>query len=164
LNQAYQTVVFKDKYKYYNFNSSWSYEIKLDDSSWDRIQMVSVDNKDNIRGYLSASIARMANKIDSIGAINFYDVNVTFAKDFYQFLTQLFEVHNFNKIEWTVVIGNPAEKLYDKIVNKFGGSVVGIRHESTRLYDGTICDVKDYEILKRDYERHKNEKENKMSH
>lgn len=117
--------------------------------------MVSVDKSNNVIGFLSAEIYRMVNKVSSIGAINFYNTNVVFSRDFYKFLTELFDVHNFNKIEWEVSMGNPAERMYDKIINKFGGRVVGIRHEAVKLHDGIVCDVKEYEIFKRDYEKHK---------
>ena len=162
----WQSIVFKDKYKFYNLGNYWSYEIKLDDGSWDKIQMVSVDKNDNVVGYVCASIDRSMNKVSGMGAINFYGVNVTFAKDFYKFLTDLFEVHNFFKIEWIVVVGNPAEAIYDKIIDKYHGRVVGISHESTTLEDGKYYDVKEYEIFKRDYDKYKTrkaQKEDKLS-
>lgn len=111
--------------------------------------MVSVDKNDNILGYFSVCIERPANKVNSIGAINFGKLNITF-KDFYKFLDSLFIVHNFNKVEWCVVIGNPAEKMYDKIIkSKYHGKVVGINHESTILEDGKLYDVKEYELFKK---------------
>lgn len=151
LNKVWQSIVYQDKYKYYNNGNYWYYKIELNDSSWEKIQMVSVDKNDNIIGYLTASICRPCNLVSGIGAINFCDLNLTFSKDFYTFLMELFTKHNFNKIEWSVVIGNPAEKMYDKIIDKYGGRVVGIRHESTVLQDGTYCDEKEYELFKRDY-------------
>lgn len=123
--------------------------------SWNKLQFVSIDKNDNVIGYLTAYLERSMDKVTGIAAINFKDVNVTFSKDFYKFLTDLFDIHKFNKIEWQVVIGNPAEKMYDKIINKYGGRVVGIEHESTKFDDGKYYDVKEYEILRRDYEHHK---------
>jgi len=155
LNKAYQQIIFKDKYKYFNLSNYWNYEMELDKDSWNSVQMVSVDKNDNILGYLSASFSRPANKVSSIGVMNFHDMNITFSKDFYEFLNSLFLTYDFHKIEWSVVIGNPAEKMYDKIINKYGGRVVGVYKESTRLQDGKYYDVKDYEIFKRDYERNK---------
>lgn len=113
--------------------------------------MVSVDKNDNILGYLSCQCDRSVNKISSIGAINFYELNCIFSKDFYTYLSNIFIKHNFNKIEWCVVIGNPAEKMYDKLVQKYNGRIVGINHESTKLEDGRLCDVKEYELFQRDY-------------
>jgi hypothetical protein len=113
--------------------------------------MVSVDKDDKIIGYFSAGISRQTNNVTNIGAINFYNLNLIFSKDFYIFLTELFTKYNFNKIEWRVVIGNPAEKIYDKIIQKYGGRVVGTKHETTVLQDGTYCDEKEYELFKKDY-------------
>lgn len=151
LNQAWQEIVFKEKYQFYNFDSYWNYKIALDEHSWNKIQMVSVDKNDNILGYLSASINRDVGKASSIGIINFGEINITFSRDLYTFLTDLFTKHHLNKIEWSVVIGNPAELMYDKIVEKYGGRVVGVWKESTRTADGTLRDVKDYELFRTNY-------------
>lgn len=58
LNQAWQSVVFQDKYQFYNFGSYWNYEVNLDKDSYNKIQMVSVDKNDKILGYLSATSAK----------------------------------------------------------------------------------------------------------
>ena len=81
--------------------------------------MVSVDNQDNVIGFLRASIIRTSEKVSSLGIINFYDKNLTFSRDLYQFLKELFEKYNFRKIEFNVVIGNPIEKMYDKYIDKY---------------------------------------------
>ncbi|PYG88484.1 hypothetical protein LY28_01333 [Ruminiclostridium sufflavum DSM 19573] len=152
LNHVWQSIAFKDKYQFYSGDIWWSYKVELDSSSWDNIQMVSVGNNDNILGYFGAHIDRQSNKVSSIGAINFGNVNVTFSKDFYQFLYELFTKHKFRKIEWYVIVGNPAEKLYDRIISKYGGRVVGIKKEATMMADGTLRDEKEYEIFKCDFE------------
>jgi hypothetical protein len=152
LNKVWQSIIFKEKYQFYNYDNSWIYKIDLDDNSLDKLQMVSVDAEDNVIGLLEANIDRYTYKISGIGAINFGDVNITFSKDFYQFLSELFTKHKFRKIEWRVVVGNPAESLYDKIIARYGGRVVGIRHETTITADGTLRDEKEYEIFKCDYD------------
>ena len=155
LQSAYNTIVFTDKYKYFNFSNYWDYTIKLSENSWDNIEMVSVDKNNNVIGYLRAGISRDSDKISSLGILNFYDKNITFSRDLYQFLSNLFNKYNFRKIEFIVVIGNPAEHMYDRIMEKYGGRVVGIKKESTKLVDGKYYDVKLYEIFKEDFERSK---------
>ena len=115
------------------------------------MQMVSVDKDNNVVGYLCAYTDRQSNKVSGIAAINFYDLSITFSKDFYIFLSDLFTKYNFNKIEWRVVIGNPAEKMYDRIVSKYGGNIIGIQRQSTMLQDRTLCDEKFYELFREDY-------------
>ena len=41
--------------------------------------------------------------------------------------------------------------MYDKYIKKYGGSITGISERSVILYDGTITDMKSYEIRKEDY-------------
>lgn len=155
LQQVYNTVIFQDKYKFYNYDNYWSYELKLNNDSWSNIEMVSVDHNDNIRGFFRANISRESNKILSLAVMNFYDKNVTFSKDFYHFLKDLFDKYNFRKIEFNVVVGNPAEKLYDRIMIKYGGSIIGTKKKSTKLVDGKYYDVKLYEIFKDNWDINK---------
>jgi hypothetical protein len=152
LQEVYNSIIFKDKYKYYNFNNYWEYEVKLSTDSWNNIEMVSIDKNGNVIGFLKANIERSTEKVSSLGVINFYDKNIVFSRDLYQFLVDLFNTYNFRKIEWTVVIGNKAEYMYDRIVNKYGGRVVGVKRCSTKLIDGKYYDVKLYEIFKEDWE------------
>jgi len=151
LQTAYSNVVFQDKYKFYNYDNYWNYTLKLSENSWDDIVMVSVDNENNVRGYLGAGISRTSDKISSLGIMNFYEPNIIFSKDLYQFLKDLFEKYNFRKIEFSVVIGNPIEKMYDKYINKYNGNIIGIKKATTKLQDGKYYDVKHYEIFKEDY-------------
>jgi hypothetical protein len=141
-----------ERYKYYEFDSSISFNITTDDSSWFKIQLVSVDQNNNLIGYFSAGINRHTYHVDSLGIINFTPkTNLIFAKDLKQFFLDLFNKYNFNKINFMVVIGNPAEQMYDKLVSNYGGRIVGIRKNDTKLWDGKLYDVKLYEILKEDF-------------
>lgn len=150
LQQLFNNIIFQEKYKYYNFNNYWNYNFELCENSWDRIEMVSVDEENYVRGFLSASINRIADSVSSLGIINFYDVNIVFAKDLYQFIKDLFLKFNFRKIEFTVVVGNPIEKMYDKYIQKYNGRIVGIKKQSTKLQDNKYYDVKMYEIFRDD--------------
>jgi len=152
LQIAYNKIILTDKYKYFNFTNYWDYAIKLSENSWNEIEAVSVDRDDNVIGFFRAGISRESDKVSSLGIINFYDKNVTFSRDLYVFLTDLFNKFNFRKIEFTVVIGNPAEVMYDRIMDKYGGNIVGIKKKSTKLVDGLYYDVKMYEIFKDDFD------------
>lgn len=160
LNIEFQKIVYKDKYKFYNSDNYWNYNLKPSEDSWNDIELVSVDEQDNVIGYFRAGISRTSDKISSLGIINFYNTNMVFSKDLYQFLIDLFEKYNFRKIEFTVVIGNPIEKMYDKYTKKYGGSIIGVKRASTKLHDGKYYDVKYYEIFREDYLRCKNNNSN----
>jgi len=151
INRAWQSIAFNPKYQYYNASDWWSYTVEIANNSWETIQMVSVDKYDHVLGFLGVQVDRVPNKVSNVGVINFGEVNLTFSKDFFQFLTELFTKHKFRKIEWYVVCGNPVEKMYDKIVQRYGGRIVGVRKQAVMIL-GELCDEKIYEIFRTDFE------------
>jgi len=151
LQQQFQNIIFQEKYKFYNYDNYWYYNVKLSEDSWNDIELVSINNQDNVIGFFRAGISRTSDKVSSLTIINFYDKNIVFSRDLYQFLKDLFEKYNFRKIEFNVAMGNPIEKMYDKYINKYGGKIVGINKQSTKLQDGNYYDVKYYEIFREDY-------------
>jgi hypothetical protein len=153
LQYQFSKTLFNEKYKYYHASNYYDYNLALDNDSWNSLQFVSVDKNDNVLGYFSAKINRTAEYVSSLQVINFYELNYTFSKDFHQFVTDLFTKFNFRKINFSVLIGNPAEKMYDKYIEKYNGRVVGVYKEDVRLFDGKYYDFKVYEIFKRDFDK-----------
>lgn len=155
INSAWQTLIQDGRDTYYNSDGYWSYEIALNYNSWDSIEMVSVNNNDDVIRFFKAAIDRVSNKVVDITAISFLDSGYIFHEDFYLFLNNLFTKQSFNKLEWTVVVGNPVEKMYDELINKYNGSIVGINHNSIKLEDGKYYDVKLYELFRENYLEYK---------
>lgn len=151
INKEWQKCIHSEHFKYYNISPYVYLEIKCSDSTWDVLQMVSINEAGDVIGYFSASLDRTSDMVSSIAAINFGNTNLTFSRDFVDFLVALFEVHRFRKIEWVVVVGNPAEAMYDRIVKKYGGCITRLRHETVRLYDGRYYDLKSYELFREAY-------------
>ena len=54
-------------------------------------------------------------------------------------------------MNFSVVIGNPIEESYDKMIAKYGGRIIGIYKEDVKLTDGEYYDLKTYEILASEY-------------
>ena len=106
-------------------------------------------------GYIGYHIDRSAEVVDVLNIINFPENRVVFGMDAGQALKDIFEKFNFRKLVFMVVIGNPIEKSYDKMIQRYGGRVVGIQKQQTKLIDGKFYDVKLYEILAEDYFRRK---------
>ena len=156
-----KSIIFdnEDKYKYYINNDYINYKIQtIEDSDWSCIQQVSVNEKNEVQGYFSANIDPPF-RITNLGFTNFYldskKLQMSFIRDMLAFIDYLFTYRKFEKIEWCVIIGNPAERLYDKFRNEYKGRVVGIFTKSKRLIDGNIYDVKWYELMREDYESSK---------
>ena len=149
LEQLQYNIWFDDKYKYWNCSEYYD-TLQVDTSTWDRHQFVSVINNKVIR-YISYNISRGENMAYSLSIMNFSDNKVVFGKDLGQALKDIFEKYKFRKLSFCVLIGNPIEKSYDKMIEKFGGRIVGIKKEDVKLIDGLYYDRKLYEILATEY-------------
>lgn len=135
--------------KYYIIDDWCDYNIKISDSSWDKLQYVSVDKEGNVLGYIKADVGRPTRILNNFALVNLTGkANLTFSKDILNFIDLCFKERKFIKMEFNVIVGNPAEKIYDKFIKKCGGSVVGTLHKSSMLHDGKYYDKKLYEILR----------------
>lgn len=159
LQSEYSKIINNQQYKYYNNSEYWNYNFELSDkgSNWGAIEYVSVDNDDNVIGFLGANLDRSINNVTCLRILNFKDkANIIFSKDLMTFLKELFTVHNFRKINFSIVVGNPIEKMYDKYCLKYGGRIVGVFKDHTVLTDGKYHDTKYYEIFNEDFKKHIN--------
>ena len=132
----------------------WNFENTVRESNWESHQFVSVDSSDNIVGYISITIDRGCHFVRSLGVLRFdksgkYDI--LFARDFKEFFRLMFCYYKYQKMSFSVCIGSPHEKMYDRFCRKYGGRIVGIKKRNFRLMDGTICDQKIYELLIEDF-------------
>ncbi|MNP01387.1 hypothetical protein D3C76_931990 [compost metagenome] len=113
---------------------------------------MSLDRDGKMLGYLGYDIDRDSGVAYNLCAISFTeDAHPIFAKDLARFLRDIFEKFHFRKLRWTVTIGNPVEKYYDRLCYRYGGRVAGIWLKEDKLMDGTYADRKQYEIFHDDY-------------
>lgn len=141
---------YVDYFKYYNHRSWFDSDIDIEPNTWSQIQMVSED-KTSLCGFMGARLNRDANNVDDIYAINFRVNDYVFAKDFREFLSSLFLKYKFNKVSFRSIVDNPANKMYQKIVDRYGGRVVGIKIKEVKLPDGELYDEILYEIMREDF-------------
>lgn len=142
---------FNDKYKYYNSEIYYS-GIKVDEDTWSRHQFVSVW-RNIVIGYISYDICRANNSVTNLSIINFSDNKMVFGRDLQIAIRDIFDKYKFRKIKFYVVVGNPIEKSYDKLIKKYGGRIVGVCKDDVKLIDGEYYDTKQYEILFGDFIR-----------
>ena len=154
LQSKMRDIWFQDKYKFYNYTTYYS-DYGVETETWQKHQFVSVDEAGNILGFIGYNVNRCTNNCNDLGIVNFGDNKITFGRDLRKALNDIFEYFRFNKLSFCVVIGNPIEDTYDKMVTKYGGRIVGIDRQETKLIDGKYYDVKNYEILREDYIRAK---------
>lgn len=155
LQEKMKSTWFDDDYKFWNCSLFYS-SLVISEDTWTIHQFVSLDTDGEILGYIAYDIDRQANFCYSLNIINFSDNKAMFGMDVGKVLKDIFEKFNFNKLRFTVVIGNPIEKSYDKLIQIHGGRIIGIYKEETRLIDNKLYDEKIYEITRNEYLHNKN--------
>jgi len=150
LTKKFNSIWFQEKYKFYNYDM-WFNNVEVDNNTWNRHQFVSLNSNSEIIGYIAYQVDRQTHNASKLAIINFTDNKIVFGKDLKQVIVDIFEKFKFNKLSFSVVIGNPIEKSYDKMVTKYGGRIIGTAINETKLYDNEYYSVKYYEILNNGY-------------
>lgn len=133
----------------YYHSSPASYSIDLSDNNLESHSFVSI-SKEEIVGYISYCVDYQVMSADNFGFISFDKGNITFIKDTFQLIKDLFYKYNFNRVAWGCYADNPAIRGYRKFIEKFGGREVAYLRQTTKLLDGKIHDSVIFEILKED--------------
>lgn len=150
LKKIFNDIAF-DLYYQFAFCRTFREEISIPDNTHWQNDFVSV-NKDKIIGYINYNINRTAGVVYDLQIIHFgADNSYTFTKDILTAIDDIFEKYKFNKIKFDVIVGNPIEPVYDRLMNEFGGRIVGINKKDIKLLDGNIYDIKHYELFSEDY-------------
>ena len=149
LEKLQYNIWFDDKYKYWNCDVYYS-TLQIDSDTWNKHQFVSVVNGE-VLGYIAYNISRADNSAHSLSIMNFSDNKAAFGMDLGHALKDIFERYKFRKLNFTVVVGNPIEKSYDRMIKKYGGRIIGTYKADVKLIDGEYYDKKAYEILADEY-------------
>jgi hypothetical protein len=153
LKELFCDIAFDLYYKYEAYMCYRS-DFVLPDNTYNSHHFVSVFNGE-VLGYISYDIKRPENSVWGLHIIHFGGKDasnpVVFGKDVMTALRDVFETYCFDKLNFIVVHGNPIEKTYDKLIRRYNGRIVGIKEQETRLIDGKLYNVKEYEILAANY-------------
>ena len=136
----------------YQFYYAGGYFNEIDFSDDNRWTFVSVNDDDEVIGYITFQIAPDTNCVRNFGAMSLCDnLNITFARDVAGLVNDIFCKYHFNRMEWYCVDGNPVLRSYKKFCEKHGGTVVAHEHECIKTIDGVLRDTYGFEILARNY-------------
>lgn len=149
---------YDEKYKFYHSSAYYDLFTLSDNGDWDSRQFVSLDTSSTVIGLIGYEIDRITEIANGFGAINFSDNKLTFGMDLVNVIDDIFCKFNMRKLEFAVIIGNPIEKSYDRMVAKYGGRIIGISKKHCRLIDNKYYDEKMYEIFREDYIEAKNKR------
>jgi hypothetical protein len=146
LNSCMAKTVMDQYYKWYHLQYPEP-AVVIDNTFWNKIQLVSTYDG-IVQGYFKATFQRPESYIDNITCVNFNKENKNiFAVDIRRFLKYLVYDLNVSKMMWSVVIGNPIEKHYDRIIKRFSGRIIGIERYAF-LINGKYYDKKMYEWIR----------------
>jgi hypothetical protein len=135
-----------DFYKFWTFGC-FSDQYEAAKNTWEKSEFVSLDSSGNVIGYIAYDVDRNTRNVSGLSALNFSENKVVFGRDLLQAMKDVFEKYRFRKIEFSVICGNPIERSYDRLAEKFGGRIVGIKTDHCRLIDGKYYDLKLYEVM-----------------
>jgi hypothetical protein len=153
LKDLFLDVAFDPFYQYEEY-MAYRETFELPKDTWCSHHFVSLYNG-VILGMVGYHIKRIENSASQLLVIHFGGPlapnGYIFGKDVMTAMSDIFEKYHFNKLNFTVVRGNPIEKTYDKLIKQYNGRIVGIKEQETRLIDGKLYDTKEYEILAESY-------------
>lgn len=150
LQELFSNIAFDEKYMFFN-DCSYRDKYKASESTWNKHEFVSLDSNNNIIGYIKYGIDRDSLIANSLQIVNFSDNKVVFGRDVMKCLEEVFTKFKFRKLKYSVIVGNPIEKTYDRLTEKYGGRIIGVSLKEDKLIDGNYYDHKSYEIFRDEY-------------
>lgn len=143
---------YKPENIYWN-GGAYDSMVNLPDNNYDQHNFVSVDNEGSVIGYICYEVDWGALSASGFGAISFDKGNLTFGRDLYAAICNIFEIHHLNRISWVCYADNPAIQGYRNFIKRHGGVECGHRRKVTRLQDGKLHDSVEFEILAEEFVR-----------
>lgn len=131
---------YDPKYKYYF--SGCGYKLTLQDNNDLRHDLVYIDKDDKVAGYLSYQIDHCSRSLYNFGLIGFAKNNTPFIRECIRHLLN----QKAHRCEFWAWADNPANKIYQRLINRYNGTQAGRLHNSG-YFDGKYHDSIIYEIL-----------------
>ena len=131
------------KYDYY-FNGEYQEFDVPTDRYW-RSDYVCINSKGEIVGYFAYCRNDIARSLSHFGLISFTDNGALLMHDCIARIDKLVS-EGLHRIEWWAIVGNPANKIYEKLIRRYGGTVTGHMHDCY-YFGGKYHDSIMYEIL-----------------
>jgi len=137
---------YDPKYQWYFANDRNEFEIP-DNAYWRR-DFVHLNNEGEVDGYFTYNYEDGNKSLRNFGLIGFNENNIPFLIDVLSNIKTMFE-HGAQRMEFFAFADNPAIKLYDRFIKKFGGRKVGTLCR-VAWFNGKYHDSVIYEVLRED--------------
>lgn len=150
LPDLYARALFDPRAAYFTLGGYADYKLEVAENEWSTIQRVSVGGG-VVGGYLAAQVDREVRQVRDLSALAFRGagqrIGLLFSRDLVRFVAGLVLDYGFERVAWSVVVGNPAEQLYDRVLPKLGGRVSAQFRRCIRRPNGSLTDQKCYEVI-----------------
>ena len=148
LNKKHISTWYDDRYQYYH--GICHNKIDIYDNDDMCRQFVSVDEQDNVIGFISYNIDWSSRNCYHFSVIS-YDINNKIViKDTITAILDIFYKYKFNRLEFRCYDANPVARSYNRFIKNIGGNFIGIAHEIFMCNDGKLHNQYLFEILKHD--------------
>ena len=134
---------YNPKYDWYFMDEYRNFEVP-NDTEWRR-DFVHLDKNGEVDGFFSYHLDISAKSVSQFGLVSFSDNGAGFVKDCIDHMKQVI-ANGLHRAEWWAVDGNPANKLYESFIKKYGGTIAGRLHDCN-YFKGKYHDSVIYEII-----------------
>lgn len=146
---------YQPKYKYY-FTGDY-HEVNIADNADYRRDFACVNNNEVI-GYFSYFYNEASRSMVNFGLISFVDNGSILIRDVVKHIKTMLE-NGAQRIEFWFIDDNPVQKLYYKLLYRYGGRVVGYL-KRTCFFDGKFHNTMIFEFTVEDYQKACEQKDN----
>lgn len=136
---------------YYGSRDRWPISIEGDYNGLIWHQLASIDADKNLLGFIGYTIYSETRLATNFGAVNFSDNKLVFGRDLVTAVSECFTRWGLETVEFLVIKGNPIERSYDNLCERFGGQILCTRHNRAIDTEGNLCDEKLYEITRKNF-------------
>lgn len=137
LLKKYSNIMYDLDYQFYGGGNGLHLPL-LPDNTYENHNFVSVDENDNVIGYISYHVDYAAMSCCNFGIMSFDRGNRNFTKDVFKAIDDIFTKYHMNRLDFWCFIDNPIRPTYQKLVEKYGGRVVGTLTDTAKLLDGEL--------------------------
>lgn len=145
LQQEYFRAIQQPRCFYLHSRAKRDYSLSLENHNGERLQYVSVKDG-RVLGFMECSLNRGVGVAHSFWVINFHR-DSEFSADMFRFIDMIFNRFGLKKLVWNVIVGNPAQLIYDKLAKLYDIREVGVFKQDVLLDDGKLYDIKYYEMF-----------------
>jgi len=143
---------YRPEYMYYDGDVGDSIA-DLPADNYNKHCFVSVNEDDEIIGFITYNVSYLAMSADGFAIISFDRGNMLFIKDVYTAICNIFDMYRMNRLSFYCFADNPAIKAYRQFIKRHGGTENGCQHELALLRDGKLHDEVSFEIMARDFRK-----------